>query len=500
MFPRLIVLLVGVMLGACTSAPQAPINNPQPFVAPTVPASVISVPVTIDLDQVREQVLKKAPSPLASGSQTQILRVRFNPGGQGAEPGSCSVAELNCLARRAAGAVAVDYTAPVETVITHQVYLRDLSMRMTGNQFNLVTHVEFAVNTRIKSSLAQFGVASCGVNEALPRIELSMSGAVDWVAVQGDLVVTPKAWSMKWLRPCNITAFQLNVEALLDLPGIRDKVKAAMDDALASGLRQVSLRSALAKTWPELNAPREIQPSVWLLPQPKRVAFAEPVGQGRLVTSGVLVEAHPVIQTGPKPVIKVPPVPSPERGIQGDAFYLTLTGDIGLQDAARLLNQQMAGKPMAAGAHKVVIEDIRLYGSGDKAVIGLVLAQPLRAEIFVLGRPVFDIEKNEVRFENMEYSLGTRNFLAKSANWLLGAAFRSALQERARFRFDEDLADTLKEFRDVRQDVGSGLWLRGSLQRVKPLGVYFTQDRLRAYVQAEGRLALDVGAALRTVK
>jgi hypothetical protein len=75
------------------------------------------------------------------------------------------VAELNCLARRAAGAVAVDYTAPVETVITHQVYLRDLSMRMTGNQFNLVTHVEFAVNTRIKSSLAQFGVASCGVNE-----------------------------------------------------------------------------------------------------------------------------------------------------------------------------------------------------------------------------------------------------------------------------------------------------------------------------------------------
>jgi hypothetical protein len=190
---------------------------------------------------------------------------------------------------------------------------------------------------------------------------------------------------MKWLRPCNITAFQLNVEALLDLPGIRDKVKAAMDDALASGLRQVSLRSALAKTWPELNAPREIQPSVWLLPQPKRVAFAEPVGQGRLVTSGVLVEAHPVIQTGPKPVIKVPPVPSPERGIQGDAFYLTLTGDIGLQDAARLLNQQMAGKPMAAGAHKVVIEDIRLYGSGDKAVIGLVLAQPLARRNLCIG-------------------------------------------------------------------------------------------------------------------
>lgn len=491
---RLLLLpLLGLLLSACTSAPKAPANNPLPSVPPVVPVSVISVPVTVDLDQVREQVLKKAPSPLVSGSQTQILRVRFNPAGRATEPGSCSVAELNCLARRAAGAVAVDYTAPVETVITHQVYLRDLSMRMTGNQFNLVTHVEFAINTRLKSPLAQFGVASCGVNETMPRIELAMTGVVDWVASQGDLQVTPKNWSMKWLRPCNITAFQLNVEALLDLPGVREKVKAAMDEALASGLRQVSLRNALARAWPELSAPREVQPGVWLVPQPKKVAFAEPVGNGRYVSSGVLVEAQPVLRTGGRPPVKVAPVPVPERGINGDTFYLALSGDLGLEDAARLLNQQVAGKPLMAGTHKVVIEDIRLYGSGDKAVIGLALAQPVRAEIFVLGRPVFDIDRNEVRFEDMEYSLGTRNFLAKSANWLLGPAFRGALQERARFRFDEDLAETLKEFRDVRQDLGNGLWLRGSLQRVRPQGLFFTQDRLQAYVQAEGRLALDVG-------
>ncbi|MCC6199342.1 MAG: DUF4403 family protein [Moraxellaceae bacterium] len=492
--PRfLFVPLFGLLLSACNNAPHAPVNNPLPSAPPVMPASIISVPVTVDLDQVRDQVLKRAPSPLVSGSQTQILRVRFNPTGQSGEPGACSITELNCLARRAAGAVAVDYTVPVETVITHQVYLRDLSMRMTGNQFNLLSQVEFAINTRIKSSLAQFGVASCGVNETMPRIELAMTGTVDWVAAKGDFVVTSKGWSMKWIRPCNITAFQLNVEALLDLPGVREQVKAAMDEALVSGLRQVNLRSALARAWPELNAPREVQPGMWLLPQPKRVAFADPVGNGRYVTSGVLVEAFPIIQSGVKPQVKVMPVPAPERGISGDTFYVALTGDIALEEASRLLNQQMAGKPIVAGTHKVVIEDIRLYGSGDKAVIGLSLAQPLRAEIFVLGRPVFDVEKNEVRFEDMEYSLGTRSFLAKSANWLLGSTFRSALQERARFRFDEDLAETLKDFRDVRQDLGGGLLLRGSLQRVKPRGLFFTQDRLRAYVQAEGRVALDVG-------
>lgn len=498
---RIVLLpLLAVFLSACVSAPKAPANAPVPAVPPAVPVSVISVPVTVDLDQLREQVLRRVPSPVVSGSQTQVLRVRFNPAGNGTDPGSCSVSGLNCLARRAAGAVAVDYTAPVETVITHQVYLRDFSMRMTGNQFSLVTHVEFAINTRVKSSVAQFGVASCGVNETMPRLELAMTGAVDWADAAGDLAVTPKTWNMKWLRPCNITAFQLNVEALLDLPGVREKVRAAISEGLVAGLRQVSLRSALAKAWPELNEPRELHPGVWLVPQPRRLSFAEPVGNGRYISSGVLVQAHPVIQSGRKPVVKVPPVPAPERGISGDAFYVALSGDIGLDDAARLLNQQLAGKPIAAGGSNVVIDDIRLYGSGDRAVIGLALSQPVRAEIFVLGKPVFDVEKNEVRFEQMEYSLGTRNFLAKTANWLLGSTFRESLQQKARFRFDDDLAESLGEFRDFRQDLGNGLFLRGSLQRVRPQGLYFTQDRLQAHVQMEGRLALDVGSELRAVR
>lgn len=493
MYRLLLVPLLAALLSACVSAPKAPANNPLPVVPPPVPVSVISVPVSVDLDQVREQVLKHVPSPVTSGSQTQILRVRFNPVGGTTEPGSCSVTGLNCLAKRAAGAVAVDYTAPVETVISHQVYLRDLNLRMTGNQFSVVTQIEFAINTRIKSSLAQFGVASCGVNETMPRIELTMAGVVDWAESQGDLVVTPRSWAMKWLRPCNITAFQLNVEALLDLPGIRDKVRAAMDEALQAGMRQVSLRSALVRAWPELNAPREIHPDVWLLPQPRRVSFADPVGNGRYVTTGVLVQAQPVVQSGKKPVVRVPPVPAPERGINGDAFYVALEGDIALADAARLLNQQVAGKPIAAGGRNVVIDDIRLYGSEDRAVIGLALSQPVRAEIFVLGKPVFDVDKNEVRFEKLEYSLGTRNFLAKTADWLLGSAFRDALQQKARFRFDEDLADALRDFRDFRQDLGNGMVLKGSLQRVRPQGLYFTQDRLHAQVQVEGRLAVEVG-------
>lgn len=489
------VLLAALLLAACASTPKAPPNNPAPVTLPVPETSVISVPVTIDLEQLRTQALKQLPSPVLTGSQTRLLRVNFNPVAKSAEPepGSCSITALNCLTRKAGKAIAVDYTAPVETVITHQVFVRDLAMSMTGNQFTVTAQVEFSVNTRVRSSLAQFGVASCGINEAMPRIEFTLSGNVLWNAA-GDIQINRRPYDMKWLRPCSITALNLDVESLLTLPVLREKLQAAIEEGLSEGLRQASLKIQLARAWPELNAPREIQPGLWLLPRPEKVSFAEPVGTGRYVNTGVLVQARPEVVSGPKPVLALPPVPVPERGINGDAVHLAVKGDIALADAEKLLSQKLTGKPFLVSGHEVQVEAIRLYGSAENAVIGITLVKPVRAEIFVLGKPVFDAEKNEVHFDNLNYSLGSRDFLVKSANWLLGSNFRETLQQKARFRFDEDLADSLKEFRDYQVDLGSGLRLRGAIGRVRPQSLYFTQDRLQAYVLVDGRLQLEIKA------
>ncbi len=486
-------LLAALLLGACASAPKAPANNPLPVPPPVPEASVISVPFTIDLQQLRAEALRQLPSPALSGSQTRLLRVNFNPAGKDAdpEPGTCSITALNCLTRKAGTSITVDYTAPVDTVITHQVFVRDLAMSMSGNQFTVTAQVEFSVNARLRSSLAQFGVASCGIHEAMPRIEFTLSGNVVWNAA-GDLQINRRPYEMKWLRPCRITAFNLDVESLLTLPVLREKLQASIEEGLTEGLRQTSLKAQLARVWPELNAPREIQPGLWLLPHPEKVSFAEPVGNGRYVTTGVLVQARPVVVSGPRPVVVVPPVPVPERGINGDAVHLAVRGDIALADAEKLLSQKLAGKAWLVSGHEVQVDAIRLYGSAENAVIGLTLVKPVRAEIFVLGKPVFDVEKNEVHFDNLNYSLGSRDFLVKSANWLLGSSFRDTLQQKARFRFDEDLADSLQEFRDYQVDLGSGLRLRGSIGRVRPQALYFTQDRLQAYVLVDGKLQLEM--------
>lgn len=489
---RLFVLFSLLGLASCTSSPQAPSNNPLPMDVPAVEPSVISLPILLDLEQLRVEALKQIPSPVVSGSETRVLRVQLGQPSRAPEPGSCSITQLNCLQKKATQALQIDYTAPVETKISYQAFVRDMALSMTGNTFTVASQIEFSINTRMESVASQLGVASCGINEPMPRIEFTLSGSVAWGPL-GDVVITAKPYGIKWLRPCNITVFKLDLESLLNLPGIREKVQAAIYDGVFSGLRQASLRTVLAKAWPDLNAPRALQDKLWLLPHPQSVSFVEPQGNGRYVTTGVLVRALPEIVSGARPKVVAPPVPTPERGVSGEGIHLAVRGTIALTDAEELLMQQFA-KPLQVGGKTVKVDQIRLYGHLDKAVVGLTLSQPIQAEIFLLGQPVFDSEKNEVRIEKLEYALGTKDFLVKAANWLLGSSFRSSLQQKARFRFDEDMADMLKDFRDYRQDLGNGLVLKGGVTRVRPQGLYFTQDQLIAHVLIDGRMMLEMRA------
>lgn len=491
-------LMLVLGLGGCaTTQIPAPPNQPDVVLLPAVEPSTISIPVNVDLDVLGAEAVKRLPSPLVQGSVVRDVRININPDAAAAADGqpACSVTSLTCLADRASaslGHLSIDYTAPVQTQIDYQAFLRGLQMRMDGNAFTVTAQIEFSVAARIKSSLTQFGIASCGVNEPMPRIEFTLPGTVNWTPA-GDLQIVPGAWSMRWLRPCNITAFQFNVETLLDLPSVRDKVGRAIDSAITGNLSQVGLHTALNQVWPLLNEPRQIQDGVWLLLGPEKVSFGDIVGTGRMVTSGVSVRAHPQIVSGPRPEPVIPPVPAPEHLATGEGFHIALWGDISLDKANDLLNEKLAGKPLNAGGHTVVIDKLRVYGSGNKAVLGLTLSEPIKGEIYALARPVFDIEKNELHFEDVDFTLESSSLLARSADWMLHGSLRQSIEQKAHIRFDDDLKDALKDFRNYRQPVSEGVVVRADLEHIRPEGLYFTADSIKAYLVLDGKLWVDIG-------
>lgn len=465
MMKRCLALLTLLLSACATRIVDAPPNAPAPVSLPPLAASVIHIPLTIDLDALRAEVMQRAPSPLVAGSEKRQIRLGL-------------------------GTMAL----PVEARVSHEVWLSDLTLRMNGQHYQIDVQAEFAADARVQASGMGYSGISCGRGETRPRVQFSLPGVMSWGA-QGRIVLNHGQWSLKWLSPCNLTALNIRAESLLNLPLVRDRVEKLIGDALNAATGQLSLQPHLARIWPQLNSPRQIQPGIWLVLQPEKIGVADLQGQGRQIQTSVSIAAHPQLLSGAKPAIAMHAVPPIEVLPKSEGFHLELRADVGLDEANRMLNQQLAGKPFEAGGRTVLIERLRLYGNGDKAVLGVTLKQPIEGEIYLLGKPVFDLEKNQVALTEVEYSLATSNWLASAADWMLGSSFREQIEEKARVRFDEDLAGTLKKVRDLRFDLGQGATVRASVERVRPRGLYFTRDDLKVQVLVDGKLAVDYGLA-----
>ncbi|MDF2446344.1 MAG: hypothetical protein K0S46_1580 [Moraxellaceae bacterium] len=494
-------LLSSLVLGlaACAVAPQAPPNNP--VSAPPLPlaASVISLPVSLDLGQMGAGLLKQLPRPLLASSQNRTLPARFSAmqTALSMEPATCSVTALNCGGtRNTVRTVSSDYEAPTEAVVSQEMTVRALDMSMAGSQFALTAEVEFSLDTRFRSAATPLGVASCGKEGARPRFEMMLTGNVGWGS-DGEILFSPRPWYVRWLQPCNITAYPATLDSLLDLPGLRDRLQDALEASVFSRLRQASLRAHLERAWIELNTPREIRPGVWLLMRPERVDFAGLEGKGRQVGTAVLVHAWPELVKGVRPDMPVPPMPRPGTGGgDGDGLHIAMRGDLTLREAEASLGRRLAGSVLRVNGEPVQVRSVRLFGHRDKAVIALATSQPMLAEIYLLGRPVYDLERNEVRLRDLAFSEQTQDYLRQSADWLLGGDFLAAVEARAAFPFDATLAAALGELHDLRVAAGDDLTLRGGVLRMQPQALYFTKDSLVAYVLVEGRMALESRQAI----
>lgn len=485
--------LLLLALPACVAVPEAPANAPH-AAAPVPPEmSVISIPVSIDLEQVGGDLMRQLPRPLLRSTQRRPLPVRLRSlhTSIATEPGVCSLTQLSCLAHNSVRTVSADRLATADAEVTQEMQLRSLAMSMEGSRFTLNAQVELEVSTRLGPEMEPLGKTACGGKGAKPRFELQQGGHVSW-SPQGEVVVSPGAYSVRWLRPCNITAFASGVESLLDLPALRDQLQDAVERQVLNRLRQDSLRQSLERAWPELNTPRELRPGVWLLPHPENVAFGELVGKGRHISTAVLVHARPEIVMGARPDVVVPPLPTPERGIGGaEGMRLAVRGDVALAEAERQLRLNLGGALRMVNGREVRLGQVRLWGNGERAVLGLAFEAPLLAELYLFARPVYDLERNEVSFVAIEFSPASRAYLGRAAPWLPVPGLLSAVQAEARFRFDEGLAGALRDFRELRLAAGQDMMLHGGVQRVQPQALYFTRDRLVALLLLEGRLALE---------
>lgn len=500
-FAAVSAVVLALLLGACAARPQAPRNAPlaplplppanAPLATALLPAdaSVISMPLAVDLEAVAAAAVRALPRPLLQRQWRQPVPVRRRSlqASVAQDAGSCSVTGLDCLARQSVLTVAADTVASAEAESVEDWRLRRLVLAMEGPRLVLQAQLDVQVATRLPEGAQAAPGAACGGREKAARIDWRQAVYPAW-GPTGALVLGlgPASWRG---RPA--CAGGGGPDEVLPA-AVAERLLDAVALQLRARLGGASLVSRLTRAWPELNAPRELRPGVWLVPRPGRVQLTPLAGQGGELRTSLLVEAWPEVRHGDRPAAPLPPVPTPLPGAgPATGLHLALRGDLALDAAAEQLGQRLVPALRRVNGRPVRLHGVRLWGNGGEAVLALTFASPGLAEVYLLARPVYDALRNEVVFRDLAFLPDSRRYLARTAPWLDHPGLLAALGAEARLGFDPALAGAMNGVRELHEVAGRGLTLHGGLRQVRPQALYFTEDRLVALVLIEGRLALE---------
>lgn len=261
---------------------------------------------------------------------------------------------------------------------------------------------------------------------------------------------------------------------------------------------QFNLREMVEDTWKKMFQPMLISEAynTWLTVNPQLIGMTPLSMKGHYIRSNIFVEGQPQVRVGRRPQ-DIRPTPLPPLQIQQEAlegFTLHINTDITYEEAERIAKQQLVNETFSQGKRSVTIKDIELYGQGDKMVVNTVLQGSYNGSIYLVGKPIYDPRLNTIDIRDLDYTLDTRSFLARSAGWLLKSTIKKKIEENMNFLLDYNLKEMQVQFQEQLRDykISEGISLKGELQEFGIQNAYLKPESIAVELVLKGRVNVDV--------
>ncbi|MFK7936552.1 MAG: DUF4403 family protein [Saprospiraceae bacterium] len=349
---------------------------------------------------------------------------------------------------------------------------------------------QLPISVQIKKDL---GFTTVGANG-----EIELSFATDFtIEKDWQITTTTKVENYDWLKRPRLSFGGLKLPAKMIGDIIIQRSEAVLTKTIDDQIQQnVELRKYISEAWQQLQTPLEIAPefSSWLVINPGSLKMSPLEGDGDYLTSNIIVEAQPEVLIGQQPVTSnslqnpLPDFSYSDEVI--DDFVLFLSTDIPYKEAKRIAHEELVGQVFEQGKYQVTIEDIDLYGQGEYLVVGAQLSGSYDGAVYLTGKPVYNKRKNSIDLEDLEFELSTKNFLARTAGWLLKSNIKKRIRENLDFLLDTNLNEIKKQIQTQLDDfaIAPNLNLQGKLKELNIQDVILTPTSIRVDVGLEGNL------------
>ncbi len=339
---------------------------------------------------------------------------------------------------------------------------------------------------------------------AITDVEAEGSLALDFIThfkIKSDWSLETKTSvnGFKWLKEPVVKLGFANLPVTAIANVFINQTKKELAASIDSEVKDMfDLKKEIESVWKEINQPFLVSEeySTWLLLNPQSISMSPFITKGDRIEGIITVITKPTVFLGEKPATNGnAKIPSFQPGTaSGEDFTLYLSTEIPFKEAERISKQNMVGETFTYGKKTVKVEDIKLYGQGNKLVINTLLSGNYNGNVYFTGKPQYNANKNRIEMTDIDFEFSSKKALMKSASWLFKGTLKKSVQESLDFYLKENLDETKKaiqqEFENY--EVAQGINMHGNLKELNVSHVYIAADGIKVRIGMTGNLNVEV--------
>ncbi len=289
----------------------------------------------------------------------------------------------------------------------------------------------------------------------------------------------------------------INIETLANLALNRSKKTISQSlDRIVS--QQISLKPYIQEVWTALQEPILLDSAyrMWVKTTPTGIAMTPITTYNDILRTEIAVECLNDVTFGEKPWFRENSNLPNLRYIDDapDEFIVRVATDVPFPEAERLAKNAMVGQVFESGKNKVKVDDIQLWGNNDRLVVNSKLSGSFNGNIYFIGRPEYNPQKNQIEVKDLDFHIDTRNFLHRSASWLFQGTIKNQMKKAMIFPLEEDIRylktsvqETLNHY-----ELSPGVLLTGTVDSVTVENTRVTPTSIRVNLFSKGKVNVDV--------
>jgi hypothetical protein len=365
---------------------------------------------------------------------------------------------------------------------------RDITMMMSGNTIKY----KVPVKLWMKKDLS--------ITEAEANAEIALAFKTnfyinpDW-SLRTETEVEYHEWLSKPVLKTGIGSISVETIANIALNRSKKMLSKTLDDYVS---QQINLRPYVEQAWIALQEPvlLDEEYKMWVKTTPLSIAMSPITADWNNIKAKIAVECLNDVSFGDKPSFRQnSSVPNLNLvNDPPDDYQVLVATEVPFSEAERLARNIMVGQEFASGKKKVKVEDIQIWGSNDKLVVNSKLSGSLNGNIYFIGKPTFNPQKNQIEMQDLDFHFETRSFLLRSASWLFQGPIKGQMKKAMNYPLAEDIKAQKAAIQESLTNyiITPGVVLNGTVDSVAVKDIKILPSGIRVNLYSKGRVNVDV--------